>query len=166
VYAGVSAENAPGVGAFQIPGVATFDGSSQGVAPGVFAVSSLRAGVLPPSLFPHAGVRLPDDVQAGVLDPDAPQAGVFDPDVAPPHAGVRDPDVPHAGVLEPDPVQAGVRLLLPAFQAGVRPSSARYAGVLDPMPYAGVRDPVDVGVQDVRGVPATLMSGRSRPTNS
>src|SRR5437762_99231 len=101
-------DHTPGVGAFHMPGVATL-GSSQVVPPGVRAVSSLLAGVLPPSL-PHAGVRDPE----------------------PPHAGVFEPDPPHAGVFEPDdpPVQAGVRLELapPPVQAGVRPPSPRYAG--------------------------------------
>ena len=89
--------NALGVGAFQILGVAIFEGSSQCVALGVLAVSSHRVGVLPLSLLPHAGVQFPDNVQAGVLEKEEPQAGVLDPDL-----------LFHAEVIEPDPVHIGV----------------------------------------------------------
>lgn len=108
----------PGVGAFHTPGVVTLEGSSHWVTPGVLAVSSLVAGVRPPSrLELHAGVRLPD---AGPLDVGPPHAGVLEPEPdEPPHAGVLEPELPQAGVLDPE-FQAGVLLELPAFHAGVR----------------------------------------------
>jgi hypothetical protein len=107
------------VGAFHTPGVETFAGSSHCITPGVLAVSSLLAGVRPPSrLEVQAGVRLPD---AGPLEPDPPHAGVREPEPEdPPQAGVLDPEPPHAGVFDPELFHAGVLLELFAFHAGVR----------------------------------------------